>query len=107
APLCAIGVAIAIALDQLCPGRPGILDGNRSVTVGTTQETSPMSSEPPLIRARGGPLSESSVVARPGCALLPTSACTAFASIWSSALHSGRPTALMCSYVFSAMTLLK
>src|SRR5690606_41721696 len=55
APLCAIGVAIAIALDQLCPGSPGMFEGKRSVTVGTTQETSPMSSEPPLIGRRTGP----------------------------------------------------
>ena len=44
APLCAIGVAIAIAFAQLWPGRPGMLDGKRSVTVGTFHDTSPMSS---------------------------------------------------------------
>jgi hypothetical protein len=32
--LCAIGVALAIALDQLWPGSPGMFDGKRSVTVG-------------------------------------------------------------------------
>ena len=38
----AIGVAIAFA--QLCPGRPGMLDGKESVAVGTFHEMSPMSS---------------------------------------------------------------
>src|SRR5215217_7862653 len=47
APLCAIGVADAIALDQWWPGKPGMFDGYRSVTVGTFHDTSPMSSEPP------------------------------------------------------------
>ena len=48
-PLWAIGVAIEIALAQLWPGPPGMFDGYRRVTVGTTQETSPMSSEPPPV----------------------------------------------------------
>ena len=48
-PWWAIGVAIEIALAQLCPGPPGMFDGYRSVTVGTFQETSPMSSEPPPV----------------------------------------------------------
>ena len=46
-PLCAMGVAIAIPLAQLCPGPPGMLAGYLSVTVGMFQDTSPMSSEPP------------------------------------------------------------
>ena len=48
APLCEIGVAIAIELDQLWPGSPGMFEGKRSVTVGTFHDTSPMSSEPPV-----------------------------------------------------------
>ena len=53
APLCAIGVAIEMALAQLWPGRPGMFDGKRSVIVGTFQAMSPMSSEPPPIQFCG------------------------------------------------------
>ena len=35
APLWAIGVAIAMALDQWCPGSPGTLDGKR-IAVGSS-----------------------------------------------------------------------
>src|SRR3990170_874607 len=54
-PLWAIGVAMAIALDQLWPGSPGMFDGKRSVTVGTFHDTSPMSSEPPPLLVWTGP----------------------------------------------------
>src|SRR5690606_26986513 len=61
APLCAIGVAIAIALAQWCAGGPGMFDGKPIVTVGTTHEMSPISSEPPLERWAGGPESVDAV----------------------------------------------
>ena len=68
APLWAIGAAIAIAFDQWCPGSPGTFDGQRSVTVGTVQLMSPMSSDPPLVRSpssSGGVPISSSAVLRP------------------------------------------
>src|SRR3970040_2642692 len=49
-PLCAIGVAIEIPFAQLWPGKPGMFDGNRNVTVGMFHDTSPMSSDPPPMR---------------------------------------------------------
>ena len=67
APLCAIGVAIEMAFAQLCPGNPGMFDGNRSDTVGTFHEMSPMSSDPPPRRCSSamGPRSSASFVASP------------------------------------------
>src|SRR3989304_4368736 len=54
APLWAMGVAMAMAFAQWCPGPPGMFEGNRSVTVGRTQVMSPMSSEPPPILLSSG-----------------------------------------------------
>ena len=85
-----------------------MFDGYRRVTVGTVQETSPMSSEPPRVSAprpparRGAP----SFVSRPRSGTF-SSRCTAFASAWSASLHRGRPTCLMFSYIASATGLLK
>ena len=66
APLCAMGVAIAMALDQWWPGRPGTFDGKRSVTVGTFHEMSPnvVGSAAPA-RARGAELRKRGHRARP------------------------------------------
>ena len=47
-PLWASGVAMLTAFAQWCPGRSGMLLGKRSVTVGTTQLTSPTSVEPTI-----------------------------------------------------------
>src|SRR5262245_53109071 len=47
---------MAIAFAQLCPGRPGMFAGYRSVIVGTFQEMSPMSSDPPPVFVSAGPL---------------------------------------------------
>jgi hypothetical protein len=81
APLCAIGVAIAIALAQLWPGRPGMFDGKRSVTVGTVHEMSPMSSEPPPRFSRTGPCNASGTFSVKPCSREPSSFCSAFASV--------------------------
>src|ERR1019366_6494781 len=59
-PLCAIGVAMEIPLAQLWPGPPGMLEGKRSVTVGTFQLTSPISSLPPPVGPMAGPSGPSS-----------------------------------------------
>ena len=77
-----MGVAIAIPFNQLCPGRPGIFDGNRSVTVGTVQLMSPISSDPPpqLFLLETGPRNESNSVESPFSSLFPASFCTAFAN---------------------------
>jgi hypothetical protein len=65
APLWAMGVAMAMALDQWWPGSPGMFEGKRSVTVGTFHEMSPMSSEPPLLRFGGLAQLGRATVARP------------------------------------------
>ena len=108
APLCAIGVAIAMPFAQLWPGRPGMLQGKRSVTVGMFHETSPMSSEPPPSdRDRStGPSSVSSLVASPSSSW-PSSRWIPFASSMSASLHFGSPTRLMFAYSISAIGLLK
>src|ERR1051325_6460406 len=108
APLCAIGVAMEIAFAQLWPGRPGMFDGKRSVTVGTFHDTSPMSSEPPPMRSFGlsGGRRLSSVVASPESGT-PSSCWRALARRWSASLHCGNPTCLMFSYMSSATTRLK
>ena len=46
-PLCAIGVAIAIASAQWCPFVPGIFAGYLNTMVGKFQEMSAISSDPP------------------------------------------------------------
>src|ERR1700730_17984607 len=61
-PLWAIGVAMVIALAQLWPGPPETLDGKRNVIVGTFQETSPISSEPPPVGPAKGPPSPPSAL---------------------------------------------
>ncbi len=80
APLWAIGVAMAMALLQWCPCRPGIFDGNRIVTVGIFQLTSPISSDPPLRGVVTGRPREESSVLNPLGLEEPTSVCTAFAN---------------------------
>src|SRR5688572_26165543 len=108
APLCAMGVADAIALDQWWPGSPGMFEGYRSVTVGTFHETSPMSSDPPpMFRPSGsGAIVLSSLDGMPS-SREPISFCTAFAIVWSASLHFGRPTCLMFANIASAIGLLK
>ncbi len=102
-----MGVAIEIAFAQLCPGRPGVFDGKRSDTVGTFQEMSPMSSEPPPRRCSSGigPRSGASVTASPSSFAF-SSCWMPRASVWSASLHCGRPTALMFSSMFSDSVLL-
>ena len=65
APLWAMGVAIAIAFDQWWPCNPGMFEGKRKVTVGTFQDTSPISSEPPLTGFGRGFPSGDNLVAKP------------------------------------------
>jgi hypothetical protein len=60
-PLWAMGVALAMAFDQLLPGNPGMFDGYRNVTVGTFQEMSPMSYDPAPTLSSGFPGAFSSV----------------------------------------------
>src|SRR4051794_17779467 len=104
--LWAIGVAIAIAFDQLWPGRLGILAGYRTVTVGATQETSPMSSEPPLTGCGGGAWSGWSVVLRP-LSRPSTRLCPAFARVCPSPVHGGSPPRAILACTASAIGLLK
>ena len=64
-PLCAIGVAMATPLTQLCPGRFGIFAGYIRYTMGTFQEISPMSSDPPPAGFFTGSVSGSTFSLRP------------------------------------------
>src|ERR1041385_5590869 len=109
APLWATGVAIAMASVQLWPGRPGIFDGKRSVTVGTVQVTSPMSSEPPPRFRSSGPGSSRprAVVSSPLIFGFLSSVWSALAKRWSSSVHLGIPTCLMLAAIASAIGLLK
>ena len=109
APLCAIGVAMEIALAQLCPGKPGILDGKRNVTVGTFHAMSPMSSEPPPIQFCGVSAPRSCLFTcsdRPKSGE-PSSFWMPFASVWSLSSHLGMPTVCTLACIASAIGLLK
>ena len=57
-----------------------MLDGNRMVTVGIFQLTSPMSSEPPLRGVVTGKPNEERSVLKPRGLLAPTSVWTALAN---------------------------
>ncbi len=106
-PLCAMGVAIAMALLQWCPWSPGIFDGYLNVTVGTFHETSPISSEPPLTGLLIGSPRAFSLLLKPVIFLELTSFWTAFASNWSLSDQVGKPTVLIFLYMVSAIVLLK
>src|SRR3546814_1720083 len=93
APLCAIGVAIAIADVTLWPIMLGMFDGKRMVMVGTVHMMSPMSSEPPPIDGlRLSGVESSATLSRSGSPLRLLVSCTALAKAWSSAVHFGLPT---------------
>ena len=68
-----------------------------------------MSSDPPPMLSSGftGCPISASFVAIPGCVALPSSFCSALASVWSASLHSGKPTFWMLAYIVSAIGLLK
>ena len=102
-----IGVAIEIALAQWCPGKPGMLEGYPSTTVGSDQEISAISSEPPPIDIITGSMVESAFMANPFLLGELISFCKDLAKVWSASDHSGCPTRLMFSYIASAMGLLK
>src|SRR5579863_91003 len=105
-PLCAIGVAIEIALAQLWPGKLGMFDGYHKTMVGTFQEMSPISSE-------GPPLKDSSVPPpRRGLMAVSRPTSGTFSSCWmplasamSAADHVGSPTAWIFRYSASAIGL--
>ena len=108
APLWAMGVAMAIPLFQLWPAPPAMLDGNRSVAVGATHETSPMSSDPPPRRSLSGMRSaparvSGASVGRPRSST-PSIFWTARANRWSSSDQSGIPTRRMLANIVSAIT---
>src|SRR5437879_3416264 len=97
-PLCAMGVAIAMADSTLCPVALGTLDGNSIMVVGTVQVMSPTSSEAPA--AALAPLVgviSGITVSISGCNFKWLLTCTALANAWSSAVHFGMPTALIFS----------
>ena len=108
APWWAIGVAMAMVLFQLWPAPPGMLDGNRNVAVGTTHETSPMSSEPPPRRSlsgmRSAPTSSSCASVNRPRSSTPSIFWTARAKRWSSSDQSGIPTRRMWVNIVSATT---
>jgi hypothetical protein len=76
------------------------------VTVGTDQDTSPMSSEPPPVFAAAGvgPPRGPTVVGSP-CSRTFMFRCTSFANAWSAALHVGSPTFWMFACIVSATVL--
>ena len=109
APLCAIGVAIEIAFAQLCPGKPGMFDGKRSVIVGTVHAISPMSSEPPPIQFCGVSAPRSSLLTcsdKPKSGE-PNSFWIPFANVWSLSSHFGMPTVCTLACIACAIGLLK
>ena len=106
APLWAMGVAMAMLLFQLWFGPPGMFDGKRSTTVGTTHEMSPMSSDPPPRRCESGmssrPRSSPPTSVGSPRSSTPSSFCRARASRWSFSLHAGMPTSSMLACTASA-----
>ena len=78
------------------------------MTVGTFQDTSPMSSDPPPVLSASSdrPLQVPTRVASP-CSRMPSSFCTARASVWSASLHCGMPTFWMFALAASATARLK
>src|SRR5262245_34165203 len=91
-----------------------MFDGYVNVTVGTAQETSPMSSDPPPVGVAAaapsfdaaGLRNSGTLVTRPRSGTF-SSRCRALASAWSASDHCGKPTRAMFSYMASATGTLK
>ena len=120
-PLCAMGVAIEIAVGPVVAGATGNVrgiaqrdgrddPGDVADIVGSAARRlgRAAASHRPLLRlgARGAAECTESLLARPRTGAF-NSRCRALASVWSASDHCGRPTFLMFAYMSSAIGLLK
>ncbi len=111
-PLWAMGVAMAMAFAQLCPGPAGNVrrvaqrDG-RHVPRDVADVVGAAAASCSFGGIDSRPRSGCTFVASPISSAPSARAAAALASVWSASLHCGRPTALMLAYIASAIGLLK